>query len=250
MPDRRAHRGAHPEDARLFAREEWPALQRASSELAWLLDHGYALRSSLALVGNRHGLLQRQRLALARCLCDAAHADRRRQHEIARTAVAGSEIWIDGYNLLISVEAALGGGVILLGRDGCYRDLASLHGTYRTVTETLPALRLIGESVATWNVRHCRWLLDKPVSNSGRLRGLMLELAAERCWSWDVCLEFNPDALLASYPGISVSSDSFVLDRCAQWLNAARQIIDAKVPDAHRVELAGSHGASPTIVLQ
>ena len=156
MPDRRGHRGAHPEDARLFAREQWPTLQRASAELAWLLDHGYALRSSLALVGNRHGLLQRQRVALARCSCNAEHSDRRRQHEIARNTVAGSEIWIDGYNLLISVEAALGGGVILLGRDGCYRDLASLHGTYRTVTETLPALSLIGESFASWNVRHCR----------------------------------------------------------------------------------------------
>jgi hypothetical protein len=236
MPDSRRHRGAHPEDARLFGRDQWPALQRASTELTWLLDRGYALRSSLALVGNRHGLTQRQRLALARCTSDATQCDRRRQHEVPRAAVAGAELWIDGYNLLIAIESALGGGVILSGRDGCYRDLASLHGTYRTVSETLPALGLIGETLASWRVPHCRWLLDRPVSNSARLRTLMLELATANAWSWDVQLEFNPDPLLAASSAIIVSSDSFVLDRCAQWLNAARHIIEVKVPHAHVVE--------------
>jgi hypothetical protein len=237
MPDKRGHRGAHPDDARLFARDQWPALQRASGELSWLLDRGYALRSALALVGDRHGLTQRQRLALARCSSDEARCVRRQEREISRGAVAGSEIWIDGYNLLISVEAALGGGVILSGRDGCYRDLASLHGTYRTVAETLPALTLVGETLASWNVRHCRWLLDKPVSNSGRLRALMLELATARDWSWGVELEFNPDALLSSCGGIVVSSDSVILDRCTTWLNAARHIVDAHIPHAFVVDL-------------
>jgi hypothetical protein len=51
-----------------------------------------------------------------------------------------------------------------------------------------------------------------------------------------VQLEFNPDPLLAASSAIIVSSDSFVLDRCAQWLNAARQIIEVKVPHAHVVE--------------
>lgn len=237
MPDSRHHRGAHPDDAQLFAREQWPVLQRAGAELAWLLDRGYALRSSLALVGDRHTLAQRQRLALARSVSPAAECARRRRHEISRDAIAGAELWIDGYNLLISVESALGGGVILAGRDGCYRDLASLHGTYRTVTETIPALTLIGETLASWSVGRCRWLLDRPVSNSGRLRTLMLETAAARAWNWEVQVEFSPDTVLAASPGIVASSDSVILDRCAQWLNAARHIIDARVPHAHIVEL-------------
>src|SRR5688572_32951023 len=117
MPDERRHRGAHPDDARLFAREQWSGLQRAAAELLWLLDRGYALRSSLALVGDRHGLSQRQRLALARCSTDATHCQRRRKHEVLPEAIAGAELWIDGYNVLILIEAALSGGVILPGRD-------------------------------------------------------------------------------------------------------------------------------------
>jgi hypothetical protein len=238
MPDSRRHRGAHPDDARLFARNQWPALQQAAAELAWLLDHGYALRSSLALVGDRHDLTQRQRLALARCSTDATRCERRRRHEVSPAAIGDVELWIDGYNLLISLEAALGGGIILAGRDGCYRDLASLHGTYREVSETIPALQLIRETLASWHVRHCRWFLDRPVSNSGRLRMLMLELARAGGWSWEVQLEFDPDNLLANSPEIVVSSDSIVLDRCAQWFNAARYIIEAKVPDANIICLS------------
>jgi hypothetical protein len=237
MPDSRSHRGAHPDDVRVFAREQWPALQRASADLAWLFDRGYAPRSSLALVGDRHNLTRRQPLALTRSVSAAALCDRRRLHEVSHDAVRDSEIWIDGYNLLISIESSLGGGVILSGRDGCYRDLASLHGTYRTVSETVPALTLIGETLASWGVRRCRWLLDRPVSNSGRLRTLMLETAAANAWSWEVQLEFNPDALLANSPAIVATSDSVILDRCTKWLNAARHLIEEKVPHAHVLEL-------------
>jgi hypothetical protein len=239
MPDTRSHRGAHPEDARLFARERWAELQQASAELGWLLDHGYAMRSSLALVGDRHALTDRQRLALARSTCAETQRQRRRAHEISRERVAGHELWIDGYNLLISIEAALGGGVILCGRDGCYRDLASLHGTYRAVNETEPALRLIGDTLARWSVARCHWFLDRPVSNSGRLKTLLLEIAADAGWGWNVQLEFSPDKVLSDTIAVVATSDSVVLDRCAQWFNAAREIIAARVPDAFVVTLAG-----------
>jgi hypothetical protein len=237
MPDTRSHRGAHPEDAKLFAPESWPELRSAASDLAWLLDRGYAMRSALALVGDRHGLAQRQRLAVARATCAEQQRRRRGEHQISRDQISGHTLWIDGYNLLISVEAALGGGVILLGRDGCYRDLASLHGTYRAVSETEPALRLIGETLASWGVGHCQWFLDRPVSNSGRLKTLMLELAAENGWAWGVQLEFSPDKLLAETSEAIATSDSVVLDRCARWVNAAREIIAERVPNASVIDL-------------
>ena len=84
MPDRRAHRGPHPEDARLFAAEVHPALRRATGDLCWLLSRGYARESSLKLVGDRYGLLARQRIAVARCACsDEAAADRQSRQVLA-----------------------------------------------------------------------------------------------------------------------------------------------------------------------
>ena len=66
-------------------------------------------------------------------------------HLIQSGVTAGQRIAIDGYNVLITIEAAMSGGCIFKARDGCLRDLASIHGTYRKVNETIPALQLIGE---------------------------------------------------------------------------------------------------------
>lgn len=237
MPDERKHRGAHPEDGALFAPPHWPALRAASADLWWLLDRGYALRSALALTGDRHGLTQRQRLAVARCACSREQLERRAAHRVEPAALPGRELWIDGYNLLITIESALAGGVILLGRDGCHRDMASLHGTYREVAETRRAAELIGAAIEGWRVARCRWLLDRPVGNSGRLRGVLLEVARQAGWAWDVQLEFSPDKVLGETVAIVASSDSVVLDRCAQWCNVAREIIAVSVPSAPVIDL-------------
>lgn len=230
MPDTRSHRGAHPEDGELFAPDQWPALRAAYADLCWLLDRGYALRSSLALTGDRHSLTQRQRLALARCACSAGQRERRRAHQCDAAALEGEEWWIDGYNLLITLEAVLGGGVLLVGRDGCVRDMASLHGTYREVAETRRAAELAGRAAAGWGVARCRWLLDRPVGNSGRLRSVLLDVADRNGWSWEVDLEFSPDHVLAASPCVTASTDSTVLDRCDRWFNAAAEILRQKPP--------------------
>ena len=78
-------------------------------------------------------------------------------------AVRGRELWLDGYNVLTVLESALAGGVVLLGRDGCCRDIAGIHRRYRKVNETVPGLHLVGEAVTAWGVSCCRWWLDKPV---------------------------------------------------------------------------------------
>jgi hypothetical protein len=240
MPDTRHHRGAHPEDAALFSPRHWPALRAASRDLWWLLDRGYALRSALALTGDRYELSQRQRLAVARGACSAAQLASRQQREVDAAALADVTLWIDGYNLLITIEAALAAGIILAGRDGCYRDMASLHGSYRNVSETLPALQVLGEVFTRSNVSCCHWVFDRPVANSGRLKGILEELARAQGWQWDVHLDNGPDKVLAAAGGIVASSDSVVLDRCGRWFNAARHVMIARIPHAQVIALGAA----------
>lgn len=243
MPDQRTHRGAHPEDAELFAPTHWPTLQTASAELKWLLDRGYALRSALALTGDRHGLTQRQRLAIARCVCTADQRARRVAHRQDPHSLAGAELWVDGYNLLITIESAMAGGVILLGRDECYRDMASLHGTYREVAETERAAALVGMWAAGFAPAKCVWLLDRPIGNSGRLRTTLLALAERHGWPWEVRLEFSPDRLLSQTNQLVATSDSVVLDHCTRWCNAAHAIVSQHCPDATVIDLSCSPSA-------
>ena len=120
---------------------------------------------------------------------------------------------------------------MLLGRDGCFRDLASLHGTYRKVSETIPAVILIGEFLAANNFSDVKWLLDSPVSNSGRLKKLILDIASQNNWPWQVELVTSPDAAIIKSKAIAVTADGVVLDRCTSWLNLARIIVEQHIKD-------------------
>ncbi|MEI6196688.1 MAG: DUF434 domain-containing protein, partial [Verrucomicrobiota bacterium] len=177
MAGRQFHRGPAAKDVELFGVSQLPALRTATHDLCWLLDHGYASRSATELVGNRHDLTARQRMAVSRSACSAEAAQHRRQLQISPAGLQGRELWLDGYNVLTLLESALSGGVVLLGRDGCCRDIAGIHRRYRKVNETAPVLQMIGETITRWGVTCCRWWLDKPVSNSGRLQTFITEVA-------------------------------------------------------------------------
>jgi hypothetical protein len=237
-PDRRRHRGAHPEDARLFAAEWVAALRVAASELSWLLGRGYQPRSALKLVGDRHRLSERQRLAVGRAACSDESRERRRASLVDERAVEGAELIVDGFNLVITLEAALGGGVLILCRDGCVRDLSSVHGSYRAVEETERAVLLAGEALEVLRPASVLWLFDKPVSNSGRLAERVRRAARERGWPWAAEVEFNPDRVIINSDRVAVTSDSNVLDRAARWLNLSRLLVERHFAHAWLLDLA------------
>ncbi|MCX5634700.1 MAG: DUF434 domain-containing protein [Planctomycetota bacterium] len=240
MPDKRIHRGPHPSDVKLFSQAMLTNLRAAIADYSLLLTKGYAEKSTLKLVGDKFALTERQRLAIMRSACSDQHLAGRQKTEVKISSLANQPIAIDGYNMLITVEAAMSGGIIFKGRDGCFRDLASIHGTYRKVTETIPAIKLIGDFLKQISVTKVLWLLDSPVSNSGRLKTIIGELAKENDWDWEIELSISPDARLIKIDSAAATSDSVVLDRCKRWVNLAREIIEQKIPDAWIAELSGN----------
>jgi hypothetical protein len=236
-PDSRKHRGAHPEDKRLFAEDKLPVLREATGELSWLLTRGYSATSSIKLVGDRHSLTDRQRLAIARAACSDMQKDGRRRTCLSAEDFAGEPLAIDGFNLIITIEAALSGGVLLGCRDGCLRDLSSVHGSYRSVEETETAIRLIGETLERLQAGAATWFLDKPVSNSGRLAE-HIAAVGHRGRRWAVKVVMNPDAAIASAELVTISSDSMVLDRASRWMNLSRYLVERSLPSAWIVDLS------------
>ena len=238
MPDKRTHRGPHPADGKLFAEGMISNLLKAIADYSLLLTKGYAQKSALKLVGDRLSLTERQRLAIMRSACTDEQLVSRNQRCIPLENLTNKSIAIDGYNVLITIEAAMSGGVILHGRDGCFRDLASVHGTYRKVTETIPAVELIGQFLREAGAGKALWLLDSPVSNSGRLKTLIGELARKNKWDWEIELLLSPDAELKKTNAVVASSDSVVLDTCQRWTNLGAEIVKTRVPNAWIVSLS------------
>lgn len=215
-------------------------MNQAVDDHAWLLSRGYSVKATLALVGNRYRLSARQRQAVYRASCSDQSRDFRQEKEWRSTPLGSDPLIIDGYNLLITIEAALSGGIILLCRDGCIRDIASIHGTYRRVEETRPALHHIGRVLIQLGQPQAHWLLDRPVSNSGRLRELMLSVAQEHGFDWQVELVNSPDKTIVNAADyVAISSDGWVLDHVSRWFNLARVIID-QLPETQVMALQGT----------
>jgi hypothetical protein len=232
-----SHRGAHPEDAALFAPERLPMLREAAADQAWLLSRGYPLAASLVLVGNRFALDARQRMALQRSCASAAELASRRARAWTREDVRGQVLHIDGFNVLVGLEVALGGGVVLRGADGCIRDLAGLRGSYHVVDETQPALEGLMRVLTALAPARCEVLLDAPVSNSGRVKSLWLARAETASFPCTVELVPDPDPLLLQRTGVA-TSDGMILDGCGQWANLAGWALHDLVPGAWVVDLS------------
>ncbi|BDD11801.1 hypothetical protein FUAX_42330 (plasmid) [Fulvitalea axinellae] len=237
MPHKQNHRGANPRDAKSFSDKQLPDLKQALEHLNYLLSRDYNPKSSLKLVGDRFRFTERQRRAIAHSACGEKELKERRAKHVSADQIAGKKIAVDGYNQLITMEAALSKAPVFIGTDGCYRDIASVHGTYRRVEETIPALELFAKFFEEMNPEKVLWVFDKPISNSGRLKQMIQTLADEKGWRWDVTLDFNPDKYIAEKEGwIAVSSDSWVLDNSDQWLNLNAYLIDKHVPDAWLID--------------
>ncbi len=227
------HRGRHPKDDELFSVEQYEKLKRAVKDLSYLYSRNYSEKIAIKVVGDHYQLTDRQRLAIQRASCGDDSLRQRKLSEVeSDEELRGGTLLLDGYNLLITVESFLSGGILIRGRDGCVRDIASIHGTYHKVEETVPALKWIGSNISQYYPAKVKWFLDAPISNSKRLAGLMREIAKENSWNWEIGVVNNPDTILVCEEGVVISSDSWVLDRVHKWWNFVYRCImkDKKKP--------------------
>ncbi|WP_422106859.1 DUF434 domain-containing protein [Winogradskyella sp.] len=218
------NRGKNSNDDTLFGSEENQLkLKEAVSDMHYLLSRGYAEKSSLQLVGNRHRLNVRQQQAVQGMSASRQQVEHRQSTYIPFDNIATAPIIIDGFNLLIILESALSGAYLFKGLDQAYRDLSGVHGTYKRVQQTETALLRVGNLLKDNPVT---WIFDQPVSNSGRLKTMLRELAEQHGFDWTIILDHNPDKLLAESEAIVVSSDAWILDRAKHWLNLGAYIIE------------------------
>jgi len=221
-------RGYEPKDAQQFGPKSLDKLNAAARELRFLLNRGYDVKSASTFIGNHHLLSERQRLALARMTSTDEALARRRQKELSQ---APGELVLDGFNTIITLEVALSGSLLLSGMDGTLRDLAGLRGTYRIVDKTIKAVELLLSRLEALRVNKAVFYLDQQVSNSGRLRTLLLEKAEGRAVEAQAQLHPSVDGVL-SRMGNVVTSDAIILDKCKSWYNLNRPLLESAVPDA------------------
>ena len=230
-----AKRGYVPEDEKNFSPQAIEKLKTASRHICYLLNEGYDLKQASVFVGNHFLLSERQRLAIARSVGSGQQLAERKRKKAELHDLAGKEVWIDGFNTVITLEVLLSDSLLFLCMDETIRDLAALRGTYRLIPETAEAVRLMLDVLQQAGVKKANILLDKPVSNSGRLKVLIAETAEEGC-SFDLDIQIMRDVDRKLYgKEYVITSDSIILDQCLSWVNLTEECLKREGKSALQV---------------
>ena len=223
-----AKRGYVPEDERNFSAEAVEKMRTASRHISWLLDEGYELKQATVFVGNHFLLSERQRLAIMRSVASRQQILERKRKRVSIEALTGKEVWIDGFNTIITLEVLLSDSLLFVCMDEAVRDLAALRGTYRLIPETAEAVMMLFDVLQEARVRKVNILLDEPVSNSGRLKTLIAE-TAEGNYAFDLNIQICRDVDRTLYQKeYVITSDSVILDHCVSWVNLTAECMKRK----------------------
>lgn len=222
-----AKRGFVPEDERNFSSSALETLRTASRHVGYLINEGYDLKQAVTFVGNHFLLSERQRLAVMRSLATNEHLAIRRQKELSLDAASGSEVYIDGFNIIITLEVLMCDSILFSCMDGTIRDLAALRGTYRIIPETHDAVRMLLDVLRDMEIRKVCILLDEPVSNSGRLKSLIADIGEMYPYDLDIQIIKDVDRALFDREHV-ITTDSVILDHCKSWLNLTETCLRAR----------------------
>lgn len=223
MSNNVVRRGFVPTDKREFSEKSLEKLKEAQEDIFMLINRGYPIKSASTFVGNHYLLSERQRIAVVRSTTNSISLQARSAKE--KETAEGETVYIDGFNVIITLEVALSHSTLIKCMDGTIRDLAGLRGTYRIIDKTDIALKMIGERLDALKVKKTVFYLDKPVSNSGRLKSKILDMLDKYEFQVECELVDNADKALEEKDNV-ISSDAIVIDKCRSWINLVKMILD------------------------
>ena len=229
-----AKRGYVPEDERNFSPEAVLKMRTASRHVLYLINEGYDLKSASAFVGNHFMLSERQRLAVVRSIVQDDRLAGRLSRLVHLNDLNGQDVWIDGFNTIITLEVMMSDSILFECMDGAVRDLAALRGTYRIIPETREAVEMMFDVLEKSGVRKANILLDEPVSNSGRLKSLIADIAENYSVIPDIQILRDVDKSLYEKENV-ITSDSVILDHCRSWVNLVSECMKIRGSGGIRV---------------
>jgi len=204
-------------------------LQNAAQDFRYLLNRRYPRKAALELVGNRYGLTFDERHLLHRGVFSSKDSQARRKKRIPIKEIRNKDLAIDGHNVLITIEAGLSGRPLVLGDDGYVRDISGLSGSFKKTKRTEEAVQFIIRTLKEWKPRQTLFLLDAPISMSGRLAEEIRDRLKRENLLGDAMAVKVPEKILIGFPGIVATSDTDIIDRSKKVLDLAGCVITKRI---------------------
>jgi len=191
--------------------------KNAAYDYLMLLNKNYPQKAILKLIGDRYMLSGNERSMLFRGLAQVSLANERMKKICPPENLDGQPLAIDTYNVLITIGSYLNGNMVFISNDGMLRDASEIHGKVFRSQIVIRAMMLLFEFLKTTKVQEITFLVDSPVSHSGKLCADLNNLLHENKFHGSALTIQSPDFRLKEIAvGIIATSDSAVIDKTTQ----------------------------------
>jgi len=197
----------------------------AAKDLRYLLERGYHRESALRLIVDKYQLSTKQKLLLYRAVYDSSTAAKHKEKIITADKIRGSRLAIDGYNVMITVESGLRGGLLVLCDDGFIRDISAVHGKYRMTSMTEKALRMIVRAVQELKPAKTNFFFDAQVSKSGELASHVRRTLERSGLIGSAYAVERADVSTLNFGDIIATSDSVLISKAGAVFDVAGKIL-------------------------
>jgi len=195
-------------------------MRDASEDLKYLLNRGYKKTSALTFVCNHYQLPAEDRHFLARAVFSDDTIQKTLQRKLPVEEITGKDIVIDGFNVLITVEAILKNEVILCD-DSVVRDTQGVFGKYKISERTTEALEDIFSLLNLYPPETCVFYFDKQVSHSGEVCALVRN-------NYPCNLVRHVDLTISRLNRITATSDSVLIQKLDHFIDIPFEILLSK----------------------
>jgi hypothetical protein len=181
----------------------------------YLIEKKYSPKSMLKIIGDRYKLSGVERTILYRGISTIKQSEYRKNKLIDEEKLTENVLFIDGYNVLITIGCYLKGGFTFFGTDGFLRDTEESHGNIRKTEIVEKSLSLTLEYLKLKKTKQIRFFFDAPISNSK----IFSDFVSGQINQYKLCgyseISDSPDFVLKNLEeGICSTSDSLIIDNC------------------------------------
>jgi len=188
--------------------------ENAASDLQYLLERGFHMKSILKIVSDRYQLNQIQRSLLYRGITTRQNAIVRKSKLINESGLKGQKLTIDTYNVLITIYSYLKGKPVFLAFDGMVRDAGKLKAKISRHNDFDRPLRLLVSYLKSTSAEKYNLLIDEPVKDSEALYNDIKEAFQQEKTQVKIKrIQKADDELLKEKSGIIATSDTEIIDK-------------------------------------
>ena len=212
--------------------------REAASDYFYLAQKGYHPRGFIDLVGNRYGMTRHERTMLYRGIAPEFIAEKRRQKIISIEAASGQELFIDGFNVILTISSYLQGLPLFLSNDGFLRDASMMRGKIEMTNKIRESVNLIFEFLNTNSISKANFFLDQNVEIHTEIIAIIKEFQSSESCKYEAHPTEKTDKTLSEIScGIVCTSDSGIIDSCkSPVFDLAFHVIQSRF-NPHFVEL-------------